>query len=103
MSNEMTPNERKESIEALVEMVNEFESKIEEIISDGRDIVRGCMMHDGQVRREGMTMDGYLVKRLRNFIEGYEQFKFDSMREALEEERQEIEAGVYGELEEEAN
>lgn len=93
--------ERKDSIEALIEMLEAFEIKFDEIISDARDIAKMCRSHGGHVETAGKTMEYYFVNRMKSFIEGYEQFKFDNLKETLQEELEEIKAGVYGELEEE--
>lgn len=72
-----------EESESLLQEFNKFASKFEELIGDGRDIAE-------RLRRIGINgsanqMEGYLLNRMENFLNGYEMFKFDEVNKKLME------------------
>lgn len=95
----MKTNERKDSILSIIEMTEELEVRLDELASDARNVARICRAHGGHVEQQGRTLEYYFANRLRSFIEGYEQFKFDILKATLKEELEEINAGVYDEAE----
>ena len=88
---------RKGHIQDLMTMLDNFENKLYELMNEGRDIVQDMQSYSGEVAREGQLLDNYLIRRIRSFLECNEIFRFDHARETLQEELEEIEAGVYDE------
>ena len=74
---------RLEEIEDLIFEVNKFESKIENMVYKGREIIQRINDLNGADCNSTLKFDMYFLKRIEYFLQGYEIFSFDDLRETL--------------------
>jgi len=90
-------NNREEQINDLLETLDEFELKVASLLQEGRGLAMGMRKYGGRVKTNGSQLEGYFLNWIRNFVDGQEMVTFEGIRETLENELEEIEAGVYEE------